>query len=97
MVDRLLFLSFGFIYAAKNSVGLNGKKLLIFPWDEADLFGLSPAFGLRFDDLPDWSLRPLPARLNAIVIYLALSQREGSKLVILERYLYFFSTHQNGI
>ena len=50
------------------------------PFEEDDLFGLSPAFGALFDDLPDWSPFPLPGLLNAIVFELALSQRVGVKV-----------------
>ena len=56
-----------------------------FPLDEDALFGLSSGFEVLFDDLPDWSLRLLPGFLNTIVFNLALSQREGSKLVFLGR------------
>jgi hypothetical protein len=48
-----------------------------FPLAEGDLFGLSPAFGALFDDLPDLSSRLFPGLLNAIIFSFALSQREG--------------------
>ena len=59
------------------------------PRDE-DLFGLSSGLLALFDDLPDLSSRPLPGLLNTIIFYLALSQREGSKLRFFKQFFYFF-------
>ena len=66
-----------------------------FPLDEEGLFGLSPAFEALLDDLPDWSVRPATGFLNTIVFYLALSQREGTKILFFTKKFSLFFKLKN--
>jgi len=68
-----------------------------FPLEEVALFGLSPAFGALFDDLPDLSSRLFPGLLNAIIFLLALSQREGQSYGFLSDFYNFFEATKIGV